>query len=142
MAAARPSGARSRFANRGCGELSCNGSALEKLGDTIERGVFGGSGMGCLGARGDSGIAAMPWRGDIGGEAMEEAMEEDMEEILTPSLGFRGRGEPNGRSTGRGLTGKPGLIGGGEMKRRVMVGSAFGGDEELRMESRDSGGDR
>jgi hypothetical protein len=55
--------------------------------------------MGCFGARGDNGS---PFLGDNGGDAI----------VIGPSRGIRGRGEPSGRSPGRGLAGNPGLIGG------------------------------
>ena len=68
--------------------------------------MLGGNGIGCLGALGESGTApenAPIPRGDIGGE-FREALSE----------GFRGNGEPSGRSIGLGLRGRPGLIKGGE----------------------------
>jgi hypothetical protein len=69
-------------------------------------GVFGGRGIGCLGARGDKGTApgkAPIPRGDIGGEFKDEWLDEP---------GCLGDGIP--RSTGLGLTGRPGLINGGD----------------------------
>jgi hypothetical protein len=65
-----------------------------------ERGVLGGSGIGCRGARGESGI---PVRGDIGGEAKD-------------CFGILGNGDPSGLSPGLGLIGRPGLIRGGEIR--------------------------
>ena len=111
-------------------------------GEAIDIGVFGGSGIGCLGARGERGIAGnapIPL-GDNGGDAI---LEEDCE---SPSRGFRGSGvciPP----IGLGLEGSPGLIGGGEMKVRVIV-SCCGSEllDEFKMPAKEpaleSGGDR
>jgi hypothetical protein len=69
--------------------------------------VLGGRGIGCLGALGERGTApgkAPIPRGDIGGE-FKDALSE----------GFRGNGEPRGRSIGLGLRGRPGLMRGGEI---------------------------
>ena len=59
-------------------------------------------GKGCRGARGESGMPGGIILGDKGSELMTPAL----------SLGMRGKGEPRGRSIGRGLNGKPGLFGG------------------------------
>ena len=59
-----------------------------------------GGGRGCRGARGDSGMPGGIILGDKGSELMAPAV----------SLGMRGKGEPRGRSMGRGLIGKPGLL--------------------------------
>src|SRR5450756_1930350 len=90
---------------KGFGETNCRGSPWGNPGEAIDSGVLGGRGIGCLGALGESGTAPgkPPIRGDIGGE-FKEALSE----------GFRGSGEPSGRSIGLGLRGRPGLIKGGE----------------------------
>jgi hypothetical protein len=54
-------------------------------------------GMGCFGGRGESGKPVAPIRGDSGME-------------FRALLGARGIGEFGGRSPGRGLMGRPGLI--------------------------------
>lgn len=89
---------------KGLGETNCKGSRGNP-GEAIDSGVLGGRGIGCLGALGESGTVPgkPPIRGDIGGE-FKEALSE----------GFRGSGLPSGRSIGLGLTGRPGLIKGGE----------------------------
>lgn len=68
----------------------------------VDIGVEGGNGMGCLGARGESGSPTRPGLGDRGGEATEEV----------GSRGNLGVGAFKGRSLGRGLKGRPGLTGG------------------------------
>ena len=108
-------------------------------GDAIDMGVLGGSGIGCLGALGERGIAGKPPMplGDIGGDAI-------VEEVWD---GFRGNGEfiP---PIGLGLEGSPGLIGGGDTKVRIMASGCFSElPDELRMPAKEparesAGGER
>ena len=63
--------------------------------------------------------------GDIGGE----------NGIPVPSLGCLGRGDPRGRSPGRGLKGKPGV--GGDIALRSLSGKSSN-SVELTMAARDS----
>ena len=91
---------------KGFGDTRCKGSPFGSPGEAIESGVLGGRGIGCRGALGERGMAPgkPPIRGDMGGE-FREALSE----------GFRGNGEPSGRSMGLGLRGRPGLINGGDI---------------------------
>ena len=70
--------------------------------------------MADLGGRGESGRPAAPPLGNIGGDSG----------IPDPSRGSRGIGDPRGRSIGRGLRGKPGLIGGATIVRST-IGAAL-----------------
>lgn len=91
----------------GFGEISCSPSPLANPGDASDIGVPGGKGIGCLGARGDNGIAEpsiAKLLGDMGGEAIEELWDD--------SRGFRGNGDAMALSIGLGLRGRPGLMGG------------------------------
>ena len=65
-------------------------------------------GIGCFGGRGDNGKPAVPTRGDNGIE-------------LSALLGALGIGEFGGRSPGRGLIGKPGLISEGAVTLRCKI---------------------
>lgn len=65
-------------------------------------------GMGCFGGRGESGKLVAPIRGDSGIE-------------FRALLGARGIGELGGRSPGRGLIGKPGLIIEGAVTLRCKI---------------------
>ena len=65
-------------------------------------------GMGCFGGRGDSGKPAVPTRGDNGIE-------------LIALLGALGMGEFGGRSPGRGLIGRPGLMSKGAVTLRCRI---------------------
>ena len=85
-------------------------------GDIKDIGVCGGSGIGCRGARRESGGEAIVPRGDSGGEDRY---------MLVPSRGSLGGGELTGRSTGRGLTGNPGLSGNGDIKLRSDIESPW-----------------
>jgi hypothetical protein len=65
-------------------------------------------GIGCFGGRGESGRPAVPTRGDSGIE-------------LSALLGARGMGEFGGRSPGRGLIGRPGLMSEGAVTLRCRI---------------------
>jgi hypothetical protein len=95
-------------------------SGFGMVGETMDIGVFGGSGIGYFGARGDSGRPPLIERGERGGDTGDP--------MFDPSLGSRGVGEPIGRFDGRGLVGRPGLIGGGETIRasKALVTSPIG----------------
>jgi hypothetical protein len=99
-------------------------------GDAIDMGVFGGKGIGCLGALGDSGIAdgnAPIPRGDRGGEANEV--------WDAPARGLRGKAED--RPEGLGLNGRPGLRRGGDTVFRLPPEARPDSSVALRMPAKD-----
>lgn len=103
--------------------LSFRGSATGGGGDAgaIDIGVCGGNGIGCLGALGERGRPTKPCVGDKGGDVIDVG-------DPGPSRGSLGvgRGWFAGRSMGRGLKGRPGLIGTAGIDRSVMFGSFCG----------------
>ena len=68
----------------------------------MDIGVLGGNGICCLGALGERGSPMKPGLGDRGGETT----------VSPASRGSLGAGALTGRSIGRGLDGRPGLMGG------------------------------
>lgn len=111
---------------------SLRDSKFAGFGEAKDIGVFGGKGTGCLGALGERGRPGKPFLGDNGG---------DPRDIPTPPRGILGVGGFVGRWFGRGLKGRPGLIGFMVINLSVVTGP-FGLPEGLSTLASEAGGDK